>query len=153
MGPPVEGLVVTTGLTLVVANVFNLSSIALTGSAAFLIVFAAVNVAAARLATRRGSRVLAGAAAVACAASLAALVVEEWSPHSSGVVSVAAMVAGSFGIEAAYRRVTRRRIRAHLAPPPGRDPPGPTPAPGAEGAGRPGVSPGRRRARRGGSRS
>jgi amino acid transporter len=112
---PIEGLLVTTGLTLVVANAFNLSSIALTGSAAFLIIFAAVNTAAARLAKRTMQRMLAVSAAVACFASLAALIMEERSHNPWGVVVVGCLVAGSFALEATYRKFTRREIPSHLA--------------------------------------
>jgi hypothetical protein len=115
---PIEGLLVTTGLTLVVANAFDLSSIALTGSAAFLIIFAAVNAAAARLATRTAPRVLAIAAATACLASLVALILEERSQNLEGVVIVGGLVAGSFAIEALYRKTTRRVIPSHLGSPP-----------------------------------
>lgn len=115
---PVEGLLVTTGLTLVVANAFNLNSIALTGSAAFLIIFAAVNIAAARLAKRRTQRALAVAAAVACVASLVALILEERSRNLWGVVIVGGLVGGSFALEALYRKVTHRAIASRLALPP-----------------------------------
>jgi amino acid transporter len=112
---PVEGLLVTTGLTLVVANAFDLSSIALTGSAAFLIIFAAVNAAAARLAKRTAQRTLAVAAATACVASLVALILEERSHNLWGVVTVGGLVAGSFAMESVYRKITRRVIPSHLA--------------------------------------
>jgi len=112
---PIEGLLVTTGLTLVVANSFDLSSIALTGSAAFLVIFAAVNVAAARLAKDRVPRVLALAAALACLVSLVALILEERSQNPHGVLIVAGLVAGSFALEAVYRKFTGRVIASHLA--------------------------------------
>ncbi len=114
---PVEGLLVTTGLTLVVANAFDLSSIALTGSAAFLIIFGAVNAAAARIAKRTAQRVLAVAAATACLASLVALILEERSHNLWGVVTVGGLVAGSFALEALYRKITRRVIPSHLGSP------------------------------------
>ena len=44
-GQPMEGLLVTAGLTLFVANFFDLTSIATVGSAGFLLIFAAVNTA------------------------------------------------------------------------------------------------------------
>ncbi|MBR9985468.1 MAG: APC family permease [Desulfosarcina sp.] len=47
---PVEGLLITSGATLLVANLFDLSSISTMGIAGFLLVFAAVNAANARLA-------------------------------------------------------------------------------------------------------
>ena len=57
-GQPIEGLLITAGLTLLIANVFDLTSIATLGSAGFLLIFAAVNVANARHASHAGSRVL-----------------------------------------------------------------------------------------------
>ena len=107
---PIEGLLVTTGLTLVVANAFNLNSIALTGSAAFLIIFAAVNIAATRLAKHATQRLLAMTAAAACVASLVALILEERSRNPSGVVIVGGLVGGSFALEALYRKLTHRVI-------------------------------------------
>ncbi|HVA07332.1 MAG TPA: APC family permease [Acidimicrobiales bacterium] len=112
---PIEGLLVTTGLTLVVANAFDLSSIALTGSAAFLVIFAAVNAAAARLAKRKTQRMIAVTASVACIASLAALVMEERSRNPWGVIIVGGLVVGSFATEAVYRKFTKRVIPSHLA--------------------------------------
>ncbi len=47
-GEPVEGLLITAGLTLFMANAFDLTSIATLGSAGFLLIFAAVNTANAR---------------------------------------------------------------------------------------------------------
>jgi amino acid transporter len=46
---PIEGLLITSLLTLVVANVFNISGISTMGSAGFLLIFAAVNFANVRL--------------------------------------------------------------------------------------------------------
>jgi amino acid transporter len=114
---PIEGLLVTTGLTLVVANAFDLSSIALAGSAAFLIIFAAVNLAAARLAKSKAPRVLALIAAAACVISLVALILEERSRNPGGLAIVGGLVAGSFALEALYRKITRRVIPTHLAMP------------------------------------
>ena len=112
---PVEGLLVTTGLTLVVANSLDLSRIALMGSAAFLIVFAAVNAAAFRLARRTVPRVVAVAGSLACVAALAALIAEERSRDPCGIAIVGGLVAGSFVIEATYRTFTRRVLPAHLS--------------------------------------
>ena len=112
---PIEGLLVTTGLTLVVANAFDLTRIALMGSAAFLIIFTAVNAAAARLARRAGHRVIAIIGALSCIAALAALLIEESSNSPVGVVIVAGLVGGSFIIEAVYRACTDRPLPAHLA--------------------------------------
>lgn len=115
---PIEGLLVTTGLTLVVANTIDLTKIALIGSAAFLIIFTAVNAAAARLARQTSHRVIAfaaAAAAAACTAALAALLVEEGSRSTGGVVIVAGLVGGSFVLEVVYRACTHRPLPTHLA--------------------------------------
>ncbi len=47
-----EGLLITAALSLLVANLFDLSSVSMMGSAGFLLVFAAVNVANVRRARR-----------------------------------------------------------------------------------------------------
>ncbi len=107
---PLEGLFITAGSTIALANLLNLESISTMGSAGFLIIFAVVNAAEARTAGERGSRPwISLVAAAACTAALAALVARS----SLGAVSVlAAMVALSFGIEATFRRVTGRTQRA-----------------------------------------
>jgi amino acid transporter len=53
---PVEGLLITAFLALLVANLLDLSSISTMGSAGFLLIFAAVNAAGVRLAGRTGAR-------------------------------------------------------------------------------------------------
>ena len=107
---PLEGLLITAAATVVLANVLDLASISTIGSAGFLIIFAAVNVAAARTARRRGSAPwISVVAATACVAALAALIAKS----SLGSVSVlVAMVALSFGIEATFRKVGGRPIHA-----------------------------------------
>ncbi len=72
---PIGGLLATTAGTLLVLNTVNLEGISLMGSAGFLIVFTAVNLAAARVAAPgRAARLLAHAGAAACVGSLAALI-------------------------------------------------------------------------------
>jgi amino acid transporter len=73
---PIGGLVATTLGTLVIVNTVNIQGISLMGSTGFLVVFAAVNLANARLgAENRLTTITAYAGAGACLASLAALVV------------------------------------------------------------------------------
>jgi len=107
---PLEGLFITAGGTLVLANVMDLQSISTMGSAGFLIIFAVVNLAEARTSKQRGSRPwISIVAALACAGALAALLAKS-SLGSVGVL--AGMVVVSFGIEATFRQVTRRGIGA-----------------------------------------
>jgi amino acid transporter len=71
---PIGGLLATTVGTLIIVNTVNIEGISLMGSAGFLIIFAAVDLAAARLpGISVRSRALSLAGTLACAASLAAL--------------------------------------------------------------------------------
>lgn len=107
---PLEGLLITAGSCLLIANVLDLGSISTMGSAGFLIIFAAVNAAAARTARHRGARSwICVPAAAACVGALAALVAKR-SLGASAVLAV--MVVASFGIEAAFRRISGRPILA-----------------------------------------
>jgi amino acid transporter len=117
---PIEGLLITSGLTLVVANLFNLSSISTMGSAGFLLVFAAVNGANARLCAKTASRPwIALLGVIVCLAALGALIVQRalTSPEELWVLGI--MVGLAFLIEALYRRSTGRVIKSQVHPPPG----------------------------------
>ena len=104
---PLEGLLITAGATIVLANVMDLTAISTMGSAGFLIIFAAVNVAEAWTARERGSAAwISALAAVACTAALVALVAN--STVGSDLV-LALMVALSFGIEIVFTTLTSRR--------------------------------------------
>jgi amino acid transporter len=112
---PVEGLLVTAGLTLLVANLFSLENISMMGSAGFLVVFIAVNVANVLRYRQTGSRrFISVAGAVACAAALGALIWQRASVDPRSLWVLAAIVVLSVGIEAGYRLLTGRQIRAHL---------------------------------------
>ena len=112
---PVEGLLVTAAVSLLVANLFDLSSISMMGSAGFLLIFAAVNVANARLAGRTGSRPwLSALGAIACAAALATLIWQRLEAAPRDIWVLAAMLALSVAIEGTYRLATGRRIRARF---------------------------------------
>ncbi len=73
----IESSLVLAGLTLVIANGFNLSSIATMGSAGFLIIFAAVNFANFKLSQRTHSyKLISLAGMIMCILSLMALTIE-----------------------------------------------------------------------------
>jgi amino acid transporter len=106
---PIEGLLVTTGLTRVVANAFDLSRIALMGSAAFLVVFTAVNAAAARLARRTTRRLLAVTASAACIGALT-----PWSPKNRAATPGASSSSlDSSQVHSRSRLPTERSRSAH----------------------------------------
>jgi amino acid transporter len=74
---PVEGLFITAAITLLLSNMLDLSRIAIMGSAGFLVIFAAVNAANARLSSITNSRKWISVMATAiCLAALAVLISE-----------------------------------------------------------------------------
>lgn len=101
---PLEGLLITAVTTAVIANVLDLQSISTMGSAGFLIIFAAVNIAAARTARAHGAAPwISLVAAAACVGALAALVANS---RVGPCLVLAAMVALSFAIEAVFQRTS-----------------------------------------------
>lgn len=108
---PLEGLVVTTLLTLVIANSLDLSSISTIGSAGFLIIFAAVNIANVRLRSRTGAKAwISVFGAAGCTGALAALLWRTAVDHPSRLWILVAMVGVAFAVEAGYRYVRKREI-------------------------------------------
>jgi amino acid transporter len=112
---PVEGLLVISALTLLVANLFNIESISMMGSAGFLIVFAAVNLAnVIQCRQTRSVWPLSAAGAVACVAALGALLWIRAAENPETLYVLAGMLILSVGVEAFYRALTGRRLRPHL---------------------------------------
>jgi amino acid transporter len=112
---PIEGLLITAALTLVVANFFNIESISMMGSAGFLVLFAAVNIVNVVQYRRTGSSWLVSAVgAVACAAALGALAWMTARENPAALWVLVGMLVLSVGIEAIYRTLTGRRLRPHL---------------------------------------
>ncbi len=104
---PIGGLLATAAGTLLVLNTVNLEGISLMGSAGFLIVFAAVNLAAARLSEGRATRTVSLAGAVACAGSLAALVVYAATHIPAQLGILGGLLAASVAGELLVRRFRR----------------------------------------------
>jgi amino acid transporter len=101
---PVEGLLITTGATLLVANLFDLSSISTMGSAGFLLIFAIVNGANVRLADKTGSRRwISILGVILCLSALASLIHYTIQQAPSHVWVLVAMLVLAFAVEAAYR--------------------------------------------------
>lgn len=110
---PILGLLITTGLTLIVANGFDLGSIATIGSAGFLLIFAAVNIANVVLYRQTDSlRWLSWVGALTC---LAALVVLLWQIEMQTPLKIlvfVAILAIAVGVEMLYRSLRRKRASA-----------------------------------------
>jgi hypothetical protein len=112
---PIEGLLITAVLTLIVANLFNIESISMMGSSGFLLVFAAVNITnVVQYRQTKSAWPVSAAGALACVASLGALVWVSTDKNPATLWVLAGMLAVSVGIEALYRVLTGRRLRLNL---------------------------------------
>lgn len=110
---PIAGLLITAGLTLTVANVFDLTSISTLSSAGFLLIFAAVNIANARLRLHTRSRGwISATGAVACMAAFGALVWQTARNGPSRLWVLAGLIAAAVLIEGIFR-FAKREIRLH----------------------------------------
>ncbi len=107
---PVEGLLITSALTLLASNFLDLSSISLMGSAGFLIIFAFVNAANVRLYRKTGSQIwISAMGAIACITAFGALVWRISENMSSRLWLLGVMLVTAFSIEAIYRALTGRQ--------------------------------------------
>ena len=109
-----EGTLITVILALVIANLVPLEAIATMGSAGFLLLFLAVNIANVRLAAETGARAwIPALATLGTAVALIVLCVEvdENLATRSHLWILVGMVLASLGIELAYRGITGRQIR------------------------------------------
>ena len=103
---PIRGLLLTSALTLVVANVVDLTGIALMGSAGFLIIFAAVNFANFKMARQTGSwRLVSAVGGVACVSAVLILVARTVFSDPSDILVLLILIGSAFVVELVYRRV------------------------------------------------
>lgn len=109
------GLLLTTALVVGVTLSFDLSGIAMMGSAAFLLVYAAVNAGHLRIAHETGAnRFVVWLSFLTCLAMFAVLGVYTYEQQPAALVALVAIAAASFVGEAAYRALTGRTIRLDL---------------------------------------
>jgi amino acid transporter len=112
-GQYLEGTLVTAFLALVIANFVPLEAIATMGSAGFLLLFMAVNIANVRLAHDTGALIwISAVAALSTAVALIVLCVEvdENPATRKHLWILLGMIVASFGIELAFRGITGREI-------------------------------------------
>ena len=111
---PLEGMIIFAVCTLIIANFIPLHAIATMGSAGFLLIFMAVNIANVRLAKETKSKSwISLLAAVSCFIALAALCWETWSYVSTRwqLLILAGMISSSVVIEVIYRSISKREIQ------------------------------------------
>ncbi len=110
-GKPIEGLLITSGVTLLIANLVDLSSMSTMGSAGFLLIFAAVNAANVVLAKdTRSRRFLSLLGVGLCLGALGALIWQTGSSSPGQLWFLFAMVGISLFIEGSFRVVTGRTM-------------------------------------------
>ena len=109
---PIEGLIITTVITLIVANLLDLSSIATMGSSGFLIIFAAVNWSNFRLYQETSSkRIISLAGLIGCIIALGVLIWYTITNSSNDIWILIIMIAFSFVAEIIYKKITGRSLR------------------------------------------
>lgn len=112
---PIEGLLITSGLTLIIANLFDLSGISTMGSSGFLLIFAVVNFANVKLYRQTKShRWISLLGTVTCLAAVIILLAQTAQTKPQNLWIVIVMVGLAFAIEIIYRQFTARQI--HLNP-------------------------------------
>ena len=108
---PLDGLLITAALALVLANLGDLSSISMMGSAGFLLIFAMANAAALRLRAEIGGRAwIPALGAALCVAAFGALLWQTLRDHPGHLWVLVGMLALAFGVELAYRELRGRKL-------------------------------------------
>jgi len=106
---PLEGLIITSVLTLIIANIFDLSSIAIMGSSGFLLIFGAVNFVNFRLHKKTSSKKwISLIGCIGCVIALAVLIWQSNNTSPEGIWIFVLMVSSAFLIEVVYRRIANR---------------------------------------------
>jgi len=105
------GLLLTAALVVVVMLIFDLSGIAMMGSAAFLLIYAAVHVGHLKVRDQTGaSAIVVWLSLLTCLAMFAILCVYTYQEQPRAIAALILIAAASFAAEWAYRRWTGRRI-------------------------------------------
>lgn len=108
------GLLLTAALVVAVMLTFDLSGIAMMGSAAFLLVYAAVNAGHLRVLQQTGaSGVVVWMSLLTCIAMFAVLTQYIYTQQPAAIAAIVVIAASSFAAEWGYRRWTGRSIKEH----------------------------------------
>jgi amino acid transporter len=107
------GLLLTAGLVVAVTLAFDLSGIAMMGSAAFLLVYAAVNAGHLRVLKQTGANaIIVWLSLITCLAMFVMLGIYTWREQPAAIIALVAIAAAAFAAEWLYRRWTGRTIKA-----------------------------------------
>jgi amino acid transporter len=107
-----NGLLLTAALVVVVMLAFDLSGIAMMGSAAFLLIYAAVNAGHLRVLGATGANaVIVWLSIITCLAMFVILAIYTWQQRPAAIMALVGIAAASFVAEFIYRRWTGRVIK------------------------------------------
>ncbi len=107
-----NGLILTAALVVLVTLFFDLSGIAMMGSAAFLLVYAAVNAGHLRVLDQTGaSAIIVWLSLITCLVMFAILGVYTYQQQPAAIAALVIIAAASFAAEALYRHWTGRVIK------------------------------------------
>ena len=99
------GLFLTAVLTLVIANIFDLESIATAGSAGFLLIFMLVNYTNFKLhKTTLSNKYISLAGTLLCFIALVALLVQQFDSNRIGVIAVIGIFIFAYGVEYGFKK-------------------------------------------------
>ncbi|MCP4051608.1 MAG: amino acid permease [Mesoflavibacter sp.] len=99
------GLLITSVLTLIVANILKLESISTTGSVGFLLIFAIVNYTGFKLYDKiNGNRIIPLVGFILCITALVVLLQQEYSSNKTGVIVAVSVILFCFIIEYIYKK-------------------------------------------------
>jgi amino acid transporter len=106
------GLFLTAGLVVLVMLCFDLSGIAMMGSAAFLLIYAAVNAGHLRVLKQTGANaIIVWLSLLTCLAMFAVLCVYTWQQQPMAIAALVLFAVASFAAEWGYRRWTGRTLK------------------------------------------
>ena len=112
---PLEGLLITSCISVIVSNLFDLESISTMGSAGFLLIFAMVNMANVKLANEtRSGKLIPLVAFTCCVIALCALMWQTLITNPMNTIVLIIMIFLSFSIELLYREYSGRKIKSSI---------------------------------------
>lgn len=110
------GLLITAGLVVLFTLLFDLSGISMMGSAAFLLIYSAVNVGHLRIISQTGARRwVVWVSLILCLLMFCLLSIYIFQNSKAALIALAITLIASFTGEWVFRRITARRIKAQTA--------------------------------------
>jgi amino acid transporter len=107
---PIEGLLITSAATLLIANLFDLSGISTMGSAGFLLIFASVNAANIKMRSKTKSvKWIPLSGMILCTAALVLLIIQTFRTSPRNIWVLIVMFGLAFLVEGIYREFRKKR--------------------------------------------